>query len=383
MKVGEGGEAFFVFETLDSIPRDLQTSPLVSPETSPLAQPTQLGAATGLDELEPLDLTFDDKPERDSHALIGSSIERPKSVDGMRYKHRTQYTKLNSTPGTRDPHEGPLDPYRRPVSGDWSAFAPPSEPFTSSRPPKFDRAVSQPLEVPKLQDVDQPDIFPLKPENAVYDRAVALSKRLLVSQIRSQISPSGDLMIDMTDYKSDEDEALRTERVARQILSEEIKGFDIGSLIGVDAKGNVWVYGSAEAKEAADRKAGLASLNPLAMRSTDAVSDPGYHSDDAQSDSGSDVANKPRDHIRRDSDSALGYSQPGSPEPVSDEPRQHTKHYAKTLRLTNDQLKSLDLKPGANRMSFTVNKATCSAYIYLWRHDVPIVISDIDGTITK
>merc|ERR1712093_751946 len=50
---------------------------------------------------------------------------------------------------------------------------------------------------------------------------------------------------------------------------------------------------------------------------------------------------------------------------------------------TSDQLKALNLKPGPNAMSFTVNRATCQAYMYLWRHDVPIVISDIDGTITK
>jgi phosphatidate phosphatase LPIN len=35
MKLGEGGEAFFVFETSDNIPEALQTSPLVSPASSP------------------------------------------------------------------------------------------------------------------------------------------------------------------------------------------------------------------------------------------------------------------------------------------------------------------------------------------------------------
>lgn len=35
MKLGEGGEAFFVFETTDEIPASLQTSPLVSPAGSP------------------------------------------------------------------------------------------------------------------------------------------------------------------------------------------------------------------------------------------------------------------------------------------------------------------------------------------------------------
>lgn len=35
MKLGEGGEAFFVFETTDEIPASLRTSPLVSPTDSP------------------------------------------------------------------------------------------------------------------------------------------------------------------------------------------------------------------------------------------------------------------------------------------------------------------------------------------------------------
>lgn len=64
------------------------------------------------------------------------------------------------------------------------------------------------------------------------------------------------------------------------------------------------------------------------------------------------------------------------------------KRYTKTLRLTSDQLRSLNLAYGANDVSFTVlssfsGKATCTARIFLWKHDVSIVISDIDGTITK
>jgi phosphatidate phosphatase LPIN len=35
MKLGEGGEAFFIFETSDNIPEAMQTSPLVSPASSP------------------------------------------------------------------------------------------------------------------------------------------------------------------------------------------------------------------------------------------------------------------------------------------------------------------------------------------------------------
>lgn len=41
MKLGEGGEAFFVFETTENVPASLQTSPLVSPASSPGLGPEQ------------------------------------------------------------------------------------------------------------------------------------------------------------------------------------------------------------------------------------------------------------------------------------------------------------------------------------------------------
>lgn len=71
---------------------------------------------------------------------------------------------------------------------------------------------------------------------------------------------------------------------------------------------------------------------------------------------------------------------------VSTLPQQ--KHYAKTLRLTSDQLKALNLKKGANSVSFTVQSsfsgvAIITARIFLWQSDYQVVISDIDGTITK
>ena len=55
MKLGEGGEAFFVFETSDTIPKSLQTSPLVSPAASPSLDPLMAGQPPLL-EPETLDL---------------------------------------------------------------------------------------------------------------------------------------------------------------------------------------------------------------------------------------------------------------------------------------------------------------------------------------
>ncbi|CEP13148.1 hypothetical protein [Parasitella parasitica] len=64
------------------------------------------------------------------------------------------------------------------------------------------------------------------------------------------------------------------------------------------------------------------------------------------------------------------------------------KNYAKTLRLTSEQLKNLNLKKGVNTISFSVSSAyqgtaTCVAKVFYWDHDIQVVISDIDGTITK
>lgn len=55
MKLGEGGEAFFVFETSDEIPDSLQTSPLVSPTGSPRSE-SESELAGSLQEPDYLDL---------------------------------------------------------------------------------------------------------------------------------------------------------------------------------------------------------------------------------------------------------------------------------------------------------------------------------------
>ncbi|KAK0091098.1 hypothetical protein PV326_003750 [Microctonus aethiopoides] len=62
--------------------------------------------------------------------------------------------------------------------------------------------------------------------------------------------------------------------------------------------------------------------------------------------------------------------------------------YRKTLRLTSEQIASLNLKDGPNEVVFSVTTAyqgtsRCKCHIYRWRWDDKIVISDIDGTITK
>ncbi|XP_052390438.1 phosphatidate phosphatase LPIN1-like isoform X1 [Carassius gibelio] len=62
--------------------------------------------------------------------------------------------------------------------------------------------------------------------------------------------------------------------------------------------------------------------------------------------------------------------------------------YQKTLRLSSEQLVSLQLKDGPNDVVFSVTTqyqgtCRCEGIIYLWNWDDKIIISDIDGTITR
>uniref|UniRef100_A0A5F8G2J6 phosphatidate phosphatase n=1 Tax=Monodelphis domestica TaxID=13616 RepID=A0A5F8G2J6_MONDO len=63
-------------------------------------------------------------------------------------------------------------------------------------------------------------------------------------------------------------------------------------------------------------------------------------------------------------------------------------NFKKTLRLSSDQIRNLNLKEGSNDVVFSVTTqyqgtCRCQATIYLWNCSDKVVVSDIDGTITK
>ena len=60
----------------------------------------------------------------------------------------------------------------------------------------------------------------------------------------------------------------------------------------------------------------------------------------------------------------------------------------RSLRPTSEQISAMNLQPGANKVAFTVNtelrgKQTVISTIYLWDSSAKLIISDIDGTITR
>ncbi|XP_034618604.1 phosphatidate phosphatase LPIN2 isoform X3 [Trachemys scripta elegans] len=74
-------------------------------------------------------------------------------------------------------------------------------------------------------------------------------------------------------------------------------------------------------------------------------------------------------------------------------PVEHPNHgnaisYKKSLRLSSDQIAKLKLKDGPNDVVFSITTqyqgtCRCAGTIYLWNWNDKIIISDIDGTITK
>ena len=415
MKLGEGGEAFFVFETSDEIPEDLQTSPLISPLTSPQSFPLQHPASSViLQEPDFLDLSTGAPRRRPSSAVLQHSngplalspAQRAQSDLGMTPAYAHSPPAVNAGSGNLTPLSvSPNVKYERPGSGDWSnlqtvsgnvlersaseellplaARAQIAALEESRKVPPQGRASDTPAgPVPDSSNTaERSNSPPILTMNEAVNRAVALSKKLSGSNIPTHVSDTGDLMLDMTGYKSSEEEALRAENIARKILAEELEGnYDIGALIGADEHGNLWIYSSEEAKEAAIRKARVAGLVPAPLLD-DAVSDPGYHSDEELLAARSHSSEHYR---RRPSDLApTGLATPPQTPPDTLTAGDPNRNYAKTLRLTSAQLQGLKLKPGPNTMSFSVNRATCHAYMYYWTYNVPVVISDIDGTITK
>ncbi|KAG6008756.1 hypothetical protein E4U21_003954 [Claviceps maximensis] len=361
MKLGEGGEAFFVFETTENVPESLQTSPLVSPASSPTLGPEEV--PSGLNDPDPLDLN--------RHFTSSSSRPEPSVLQAQPDENGI------ITP----PSASPDLPKARPASGDWSKTLP--RPRSEHLLRESARSLVREDEAAdmKLRDPNESERSHSPPPMGM-ERAKTLAKELSAANIPSRVTETGDLMLDMTGFKSSEDDMLQAEILARKILSEELEGnYDIGSLFGFDEEGNLWIYSSEEAKLAAMNKTIESSLKAHRHNTAaDAISDPGYQSD------ASDVTVSPvvPSHRRSESDAGpsgletpprtpLGTGYAGNP----------NINYAKTLRLTSAQLKALELRHGENSMSFTVNRATCSANMFLWKHETPVVISDIDGTITK
>ncbi|XP_063757944.1 phosphatidate phosphatase LPIN1-like isoform X2 [Eleginops maclovinus] len=118
---------------------------------------------------------------------------------------------------------------------------------------------------------------------------------------------------------------------------------------------------------------------------SDSVSDHGACGYDEQDGKMSSRHKEDSSSSDEDHRAALQSSAPSQSEPVL---TLGGVSYKKTLRLTSEQLLSLQLQDGPNDVVFSVTTqyqgtCRCQGTIYLWNWDDKIIISDIDGTITR
>ncbi|ODV82587.1 hypothetical protein CANARDRAFT_186938, partial [[Candida] arabinofermentans NRRL YB-2248] len=294
MKLGDGGEAFFVFETDGYIPPDLQTSPVLSPESSPGSSPRSSTGLSSLPQEEPDYLDIGEGADDATPYSIAESI--PDS----------QYSTKPSIPSS-----------------------------TSSSTFKKQNASSSLV------------------------RAHEISKKLTKKNIPSRIEANGDILLDMQGYKSNEKDIEDSGAIIKQLLQDEFgDNINIESIIDKDLQGNIRILSSDDLVDDSE----LNSVSsPISLTST-VPSGKGLDLQSPGSSASSIISDIDTDTVKT-----------------------HKDNHFKTLRLTSEQLKCLSLRPGENDIIFSVNKgkATVTAKLFLWKHNVPIVISDIDGTITK
>ncbi|EPX72832.1 lipin Ned1 [Schizosaccharomyces octosporus yFS286] len=322
MKLGDGGEAFFVFATENAVPKELQTSPIASPTASPRQGPL-------INIHEPHDLQLESSAQSDYPNSTDMFLGEPNQVFSST---RESYRRSNSDASERVPFP-PFVHRRHSSMGDVDNVE--TEPYSR-------------LEGTALVDLK------------LLQKAKELGKRLSGKELPAHIDDNGDVMLDMTGYKASAANYNIAE-LARETFKDEFPLIE--KLFREDEEGNLWFHASEDAKKFAEVYGHSPPGSPMKTPSS------------PKSDSA--LMNDNREDVRPSSSL--------SDRSLSPFPSNTSYHYAKTLRLTSDQLRSLNLKSGKNDLSFSVNggKATCTANLFFWRYSDPVVISDIDGTITK
>lgn len=332
MKLGESGEAFFVFETAingsEDIPEDLLASPVISASSSPSQSPISMSLdQPGMEEPDYLNIG-------DANNNSVEQSERKNNFAGNDDKN-DENTKVH---GATSKEMGSLVP----------------------------------LVVPTVSRSRRPSGIP-----------ESLTKRLTKISIPSKIDNDGNLLLDMAGYKPNKEMVHDTDEQLTQLLQEELgPEHDITQYITRDANGNICIrnpneespISSSQGKSPVPSEGNITDENmDNTLESVDqgSIGSPSLQS----SDTTPEKLYTAIDTMRSNGSQGQG---------ISEEKANDTR-YIKTLRLTSEQLKCLDLVYGQNDLKFSIDrgKAVVTSKLFVWRWDAPIVISDIDGTITK
>ncbi|QID87302.1 phosphatidate phosphatase pah1 [Saccharomyces pastorianus] len=329
MKLSDSGEAYFVFEMGDQVrdvPEELLVSPVMSATSSPPQSPETSMMEAGTE--------CDGEGEGEDKKQEKKVLEEPDFLD------------INETGKST-------------VKNDETTA---SESLTgSSATTSPDLTKERKLAEQRTKNFQQ-----------------KLNKRLTEIHIPSKLDNNGDLLLDTEGYKPNKNTMHDTDIQLRQLLKDEFgNDSDISNFIKEDKNGNIKIVNPYEH---------LTDLSPPGSPPTMATSGSVLGLDAVES--GTTLNSSFSSPSTSDTESETSFSKEqssaseGANEKSSDKSE---KRYIRTIRLTNDQLKCLNLTYGENDLKFSVDhgKAIVTSKLFVWRWDVPIVISDIDGTITK
>lgn len=333
MKLSENGEAFFVFETeMEHVPEDLISSPVASAASSPMSSPeskTQLEDLASKQRLEKKFVSTD--------AL--SSLEEPDFLD------------INSS----------------------GAFSPSNRVNNSS--PDLTAAKNDTTHLASPVSFTSPTFTPIK-------------KRFEKIKIPTKIdNQTGDLLLDIEGYKYNQDKAHDSDELVQQILKEEFDDSVLSKMIEKDSHGNIRIinHSTPSSPKSFDGN----SLSPSISSPSSVVLEQNDTADLGSPPLRSSVSDNTGTLTTTTSSGEFDTATMGLDPPLEASAQEATpkteKKYIKTIRLTSDQLKCLSLNMGTNDIKFSIGngKSFLVAKLFLWKWDTPIVISDIDGTITK
>lgn len=318
MKLGEGGEAFFVFESAnnDDLSKSVLTSPVISPASSPSSSPP--GSPT---------------PE-----LTSSTLELSKSNDN-------EPELLDLTDSKNDIEDKIKLTESTPELGSVSSISSPTPSRTFSKSP-----------TPSLH---------LK---LAFEKARKITQKL---NIPTKIDVNGDMVLDMDGYKPNSQKNIdNTDEVFKKIFMKEVRNMSESEIKNqthghlIDSIDNDYdqLYKFWDQIICKDKNGNIRILNK--------DNELNVLQDDLENSDGLSISS---DKLAEIASSTLN----------SDD--NDSKTYFKTLRLTSEQLQKMNLHYGCNKLRFKLSQGNSHiiSNLFLWKSTTPIVISDIDGTITK
>lgn len=312
MKLGEGGEAFFVFETdQNDVSLSVVTSPIVSASSSPAASPQFSPRSSVSDprDMEDLDL----------NAISSDGAASPVdiAIDGDDIESKI---KLDDTLRPTSPR-GSLSRSDTPTSLTRQAF-------------EKARKITQDLNIP------------------------------------SKIADNGDLVLDMDGYKpNSQKNIISSDELMQKVFLKEMENLLQGKNIPVSSgEHDDDEFNLLSSVIIKDENGNIRVVNR----------DPDYGPTGAELLSSAQSLDTSDDYRTSSQVTPAVVSSAGVA-------KKNDKTFIKTLRLTSEQLAGMNLNYGRNHLKFKLSLGTSQVELdlYLWKSTTPIVISDIDGTITK